>query len=125
MISITDKKDVERVSKPWGYELIWAKTERYAGKVLHIDAGKRLSLQYHEEKEETIYVLSGVLKLHIAAKVGDTPTIMELGEGEAFHIPPGLIHRFEATDDVDLLETSTTELDDVVRLEDDFDRASS
>jgi mannose-6-phosphate isomerase-like protein (cupin superfamily) len=118
------KRQPQRVDKPWGYELIWAKTDRYVGKILHIDAGQALSYQFHRVKEETIYVLRGRLTLHVAH--GDEPPReMELAEGEVFHITPGLRHRFEAKQDVDLLETSTTELDDVVRLEDRYGRAGS
>lgn len=116
--------EVRRVDKPWGYELIWAHTGRYVGKILHINAGAALSYQYHRVKEETIYVLRGALQLHVAE--GDaSPRVVELGEGESFHITPGLRHRFEALSEVDLLEASTPELDDVVRLEDRYGRAGT
>lgn len=110
-----------KVDKPWGYELIWAETGRYVGKILHINAGEALSYQYHEVKEETIYVLSGKLVLHVAEADGPKRTL-ELEPGSCFHITPGLRHRFEAPVDVDLLEASTPELDDVVRLEDRYGR---
>ncbi len=111
-----------RVDKPWGHELIWAHTDRYVGKILHIDAGHALSYQFHRVKDETIYVLSGTLRLHYAH--GDEPsTMLELGPGSVFHVPTGLRHRFEAVDDVDLLEASTPELDDVVRIEDRYGRS--
>jgi len=113
---------IRRVEKPWGYELIWAHTGRYVGKILHIDAGHALSYQYHERKEETIYVLSGTLTLHVASG-DDEPEIVELAAGEAFHIHPGLRHSFEAIGEVELLEVSTPELDDVVRLRDRYGRA--
>jgi quercetin dioxygenase-like cupin family protein len=113
---------VRRVDKPWGYELIWAHTGRYVGKILHINAGAALSYQYHRVKEETIYVLRGVLTLHVSDD-DSPPRVLELGEGAAFHITPGLRHRFQAKADVDLLEASTPELDDVVRLEDLYGRA--
>jgi len=113
---------VRRVEKPWGYELIWAHTGRYVGKILHIHAGAALSYQYHQVKEETIYVLRGVLTLHVSDD-DSPPRVLELGEGSAFHITPGLRHRFQAKADVDLLEASTPELDDVVRLEDLYGRA--
>jgi mannose-6-phosphate isomerase-like protein (cupin superfamily) len=116
------KREAQRVDKPWGYELIWAKTDRYVGKILHIDAGQALSYQFHRVKEETIYVLRGRLTLHVSEDDAP-PRVLELGEGEIFHITPGLRHRFEAAQDVDLLETSTPELDDVVRLEDRYGRA--
>jgi len=116
---------VRRVPKPWGYELVWAHTDRYVGKILHIDAGQALSYQYHRVKAETIYVLSGTLVLHWAeAASEDRPTVEELHEGDVFHIQPGLRHRFEAREAVDLLETSTPELDDVVRLEDRYGRTA-
>jgi len=110
------------VSKPWGHEEIWAETDAYVGKRLVISAGERLSLQYHEEKHETILVVSGVLRLVHGWEVGELETT-ELGAGEVFDIPPGLIHRFEAPEDVELMEVSTPQLDDVVRLSDDYGRA--
>jgi len=118
------KQDVIRVDKPWGYELIWAKSTRYVGKILHIDAGQALSYQFHRTKEETIHVLRGTLMLHVSEDDAP-PRVVVLEEGESFHITPGLRHRFEAKDPVDLLEASTTELDDVVRLEDRYGRAGS
>lgn len=114
--------NVARIEKPWGYELIWAHSGRYVGKILHINAGAALSYQYHRVKEETIYVLSGVLTLHVSED-DRPPRVIELRQGEAFHITPGLRHRFEAKAEVDLLEASTPELDDVVRLEDRYGRA--
>ena len=113
------------VDKPWGHELIWAKTERYVGKILHIKAGEALSLQYHRVKDETIMVLSGRLSFEFFAEDEDPakPTVRELGPREPFHIAPGLRHRMVAIEDTDVLEVSTTELDDVVRLEDRYGRA--
>lgn len=116
--------DVARVEKPWGYEVIWAHTGRYVGKILHINAGAALSYQYHRVKEETIYVLRGLLTLHVSDD-DSPPRVIELGQGESFHIRPGLRHRFEAKAEVDLLEASTPELDDVVRLEDRYGRAGT
>lgn len=116
--------NVTRVEKPWGYELIWAHTGRYVGKILHINSGAALSYQYHRVKEETIHVLSGVLTLHVSDD-DSPPRVIELQRGESFHITPGLRHRFEAKAEVDLLEASTPELDDVVRLEDRYGRAGS
>ena len=113
---------VRRVEKPWGYELIWAHCGRYLGKILHINAGCALSYQYHRVKEETIYVLSGVLTLHVSED-DSPPRVLELKVGEGFHITPGLRHRFEAKGEVELLEASTPEIDDVVRLEDRYGRA--
>ncbi len=116
------KRRPRRVDKPWGYELIWAEATRYVGKLLHINAGEALSYQYHEVKEETIYVLNGTLTLHVSEDEG-APREITLGPGESFHITPGLRHRFEAKEEVELLEASTPELDDVVRLEDRYGRA--
>src|SRR3954453_13622511 len=106
-----------RVEKPWGHELIWAKTDRYVGKILHIKAGEALSLQYHNVKDETIMVLSGKLAFEHFAE-GQEPTTIELLPREPFHVTPLLRHRMIAIEDTDVLEVSTTELDDVVRLED-------
>ncbi len=111
-----------RVDKPWGHELIWAKTERYVGKILHINAGEALSLQYHRQKDETIMVLTGKLRFEHFAE-GEEPKTTELGPREPFHVTPGLRHRMIAIVDTDVLEVSTTELDDVVRLEDRYGRA--
>ena len=111
-----------RVEKPWGHELIWADTDRYVGKVLVIEPDKRLSLQKHLKKDESIYVVSGRLFLHLEDELGEV-RIRELGQGEHERIPTGRIHRFEARDErVELMEVSTPELDDVVRLEDDYGR---
>ena len=113
--------DTQRVVKPWGHELIWAHTDRYVGKILHIEAGKRLSLQVHERKDESILVISGRLRLHHGPRGGAIETT-ELGPGEHRHVPVGMVHRFEAIDTTELVEVSTPELDDVIRLEDDFGR---
>ena len=114
-----------RVEKPWGHELIWAHTERYVGKLIVIEPGKRLSLQKHLRKDESIYVIRGPLRLHLEDDAG-VVQVLELGPGEHRRIAPGRIHRFEATDArVELLEVSTPELDDVVRLEDDFGRTGT
>ena len=116
-------RDIHRVPKPWGYELIFAKTDRYVGKILHVNRGECLSLQYHNRKEETLYVLRGELKLTIESD-GDRRELA-LRAGEAFHIPPLLIHRMEAVEDTDVAEVSTPELDDVVRLEDRYGRSGT
>ena len=116
----------KRVDKPWGYEEIWARTDQYVGKIIRIWAGHRLSLQYHQEKEETIRVLDGQLQLH-HQQTGpeDSISITQLSPGDAYHIKPGITHRFEATtEDVLLVEVSTTQLEDVVRLEDDYGRGA-
>jgi len=109
-----------RVAKPWGYELIWARTDRYVGKILHIEPGHLLSLQYHNTKDESIYVLRGEIVLRV--QQGETLIERPLVEGEAFHIDPKVIHQFEAVVASDLLEASTPEIDDVVRLKDRYGR---
>jgi mannose-6-phosphate isomerase len=110
------------VEKPWGHESIWAVTDRYVGKILHLTAGGRLSLQYHERKDESILVLKGTLRFHLADPAG-TMTIEDLGPGDHRRVPVGRVHRYEAlAEDVDLVEVSTPELEDVVRIEDDFGR---
>jgi len=114
-----------RVPKPWGHELIWAETDRYVGKILHIKAGEALSLQYHEKKDETIFVLSGELVFE-HGPLGDAPLErLTLKAGESFHITPHLRHRMIGGTDCDILEASTPELDDVVRLEDRYGRTGS
>jgi mannose-6-phosphate isomerase len=110
-----------RVEKPWGHELVWAETPRYVAKILVIEAGRRLSLQYHQVKDETVLVLSGRMRLHIGEGDG-LMTVVELGPGDSRHVAPGTLHRYEAIDRLELAEVSTPELDDVVRLEDDFGR---
>lgn len=109
-----------RVEKPWGHELIWARTDRYVGKILHIEAGHVLSLQYHDRKDESIYVLSGEIVLRM--QEDDTLSERRMVQGEAFHIQPKVIHQFEAIAATDLLEASTPEIDDVVRLKDRYGR---
>lgn len=109
------------VEKPWGKEEIWAETPKYVGKYLYIDRGHRLSRQYHEKKEETIRVISGTLTLEI----GSGPDrVLYLDPGETYHVTPRTIHRFGAGihDDVVIVEVSTPELDDVIRLQDDYSR---
>ena len=112
--------DATRVEKPWGYELHWAKTERYVGKVIHVNAGHALSLQYHNVKDETIMLLSGRLVFEIQR--GETREEWEMKPGERVHITPKTVHRMTAIDDCDIIEVSTPELDDVVRLEDRYGR---
>ena len=112
---------VTRVEKPWGYELHWAKTDRYVGKVLHIKAGHALSLQYHNKKDETIYVQSGKMLFEIGPKGGPIEK-REMRPGDSVHVTPLTVHRMTAIEDCDLLEVSTPELDDVVRLEDRYGR---
>lgn len=113
-----------RVEKPWGHELIWAHTDRYVGKVLVIETGKRLSLQYHQQKDESLLVIRGRLRLHLEDEAGVVRT-HDLGPGDHRRIPVGRKHRFEALERVELVEVSTPELDDVVRISDDFGREGS
>jgi mannose-6-phosphate isomerase-like protein (cupin superfamily) len=109
------------VDKPWGNEEIFAETEAYVGKILSIRAGEALSLQYHEHKEETLRVLDGRLELMVGPSRDELATHV-LGSGAVFHIDPGTLHRMVAVTDCRLLEVSTTQLDDVVRLEDRYGR---
>ena len=111
-----------RVDKPWGYELIWARTDRYVGKILHVRKGEALSLQYHRVKDETIRVLTGRLRLETATNGAPTDSQV-LAPGDCAHIPPGLRHRMEALEECEVVEVSTPELDDVVRLEDRYGRS--
>jgi mannose-6-phosphate isomerase len=113
----------ERVEKPWGYELIWAVSEHYAGKLLSVNAGHALSLQFHREKDESWYVLEGRAELEFAA-AGETTTSSEVvTPGAAFRIKPGTVHRIRALEDTVIVEVSTPQLGDVVRLEDSYGRA--
>jgi mannose-6-phosphate isomerase len=109
-----------RVDKPWGYELVWARTDRYVGKILHVRAGHVLSLQYHNLKDETMHVLRGELILR--TRTGDELVSRPFKAGETAHIPAKLIHQIEAVVDSDVLEASTPELDDLVRLQDRYGR---
>jgi mannose-6-phosphate isomerase-like protein (cupin superfamily) len=118
---VSDGTTARRVEKPWGFELIWAHTDRYAGKLIVVETGERLSLQLHRVKEESIYVAAGKLRLHLENDDGEITT-REMGPGEFSHIPVGRRHRFEAIERVEILEVSTPELDDIVRLEDDYGR---
>ena len=112
---------MRKVDKPWGYELIWAETRDYVGKILHIDEGEQLSLQYHEVKDETLYVSSGQLELEL--KEGDELVAHVMNPGDSQHIPPGTVHRMRALSTCDVFEVSTPHLDDVVRIEDRYGRA--
>jgi mannose-6-phosphate isomerase len=113
---------ITRVDKPWGYEVHWAKTDRYVGKVIHIDAGHALSLQYHNQKDETIYLAAGRLLFEI--KEGEDLVRREMKPGEAVHVTPKTVHRMTAITDCDVFEVSTPELHDVVRLEDRYGRTT-
>jgi len=112
---------MEKIEKPWGYEVIWAKTDKYVAKFLHINPNSRMSLQFHKEKEETIYVMAGELKLQL----DKSDSFQLLGPGSIHHVKPGDVHRFGAgARPVMLCEVSTPELDDVVRLADDYKRSN-
>jgi mannose-6-phosphate isomerase len=110
-----------RVDKPWGNELIWALTDRYCGKIITIDTGRRLSLQYHERKDEWIHVLSGRLLLELENDAGELDS-RELGPGDGAHVPVLRRHRYGALERVELIEVSSPEIDDVVRVQDDYGR---
>jgi mannose-6-phosphate isomerase-like protein (cupin superfamily) len=112
---------MRRVNKPWGYEIIWAENPKYLGKILNVMAGKRLSLQYHKIKDETIIVQKGTLKLEVGTSKSDLKTLT-LNEGQSYHIPAGTIHRMSAITDTEVFEVSTPEITDVVRIEDDYNR---
>lgn len=124
-----------RVEKPWGYELHWAKTDRYVGKLIHVNAGHALSLQYHNQKDETIFLWAGRMLFEIAegqegkagggeGAAGVQLTKREMQPGEAVHVTPKTVHRMTAITDCDIFEVSTPELQDVVRLEDRYGRRS-
>ena len=111
-----------KVEKPWGHELIWANTDKYVGKTLFLKAGESLSLQFHKVKDEAWYVLSGRAEVELGG-VGEGMLNREIvGAGAAFHFPPGTVHRVTAVEDTTILEVSTPDLDDIVRLEDRYGR---
>jgi mannose-6-phosphate isomerase len=110
-----------KVEKPWGWELIWAETEAYVGKLLFVRAGESLSLQYHEVKDESWLVREGRARLELGV-IGGELDVLEAGPGDAFRYPPGTIHRVTALEDTLILEVSTPHLDDVVRVEDRYGR---
>ena len=117
-------KHVSRiVEKPWGHERIWAETEQYVGKILHINAGEALSLQYHQVKDETIHLFTGEMLFYVGTIGGELNQI-KLSAGESYHVKPETVHRMVAVTDCDLLEVSTPHLEDVVRLEDRYGRVS-
>ena len=114
------RRDVRTVAKPWGHETIWAHSDRYVGKILHIRAGHALSVQYHERKDETVYLLRG--EIRYCVQVDGELRDVGLRVGDAFRVTPGTVHFMEAVTDCDVLEASTPELDDVVRLSDRYGR---
>ena len=111
---------MRRVEKPWGYEIIWAETERYVAKLLFIKQGQRLSRQYHRKKDETFFVETGEMTLEVGQGADTRP--LEMKPGDTFHCPPGTVHRMIGRTDVRVFEVSTPEIDDVVRLEDAYGR---
>jgi mannose-6-phosphate isomerase-like protein (cupin superfamily) len=112
-----------KVDKPWGYEIWWARTDRYVGKILHLNKGESLSLQFHRVKDETIRLQSGRLLFETGAQ-GEQGSLrrLEMAPGDVVHITPGMLHRMTGIEDCDILEVSTPELDDVVRLDDRYGR---
>ena len=118
---MSGRSKVVVVPKPWGHEIIWAHTDRYVGKILHIQAGHALSVQYHNVKDETVYLLRGEIAYRVQQQNGELRDV-GLKEGDAFRITPGTIHQMEAITDCDVLEASTPDLDDVVRLTDRYGR---
>jgi len=119
---MSGKEPVRYVEKPWGHEIIWAHTPLYVGKVLHIKAGQALSVQYHEKKDETIFLLNGKMIYRVGATAGADLKEISLVAGESFRNEPGTVHQMEAITDCDVLEASTPHLDDVVRLKDRYGR---
>jgi mannose-6-phosphate isomerase len=117
---MSDFEKPKRVEKPWGYELWWAQTDRYVGKLLHVTAGNQLSLQYHVKKDETIHLWSGDMVLVLAD--GDQLVDHVMKPGESYRVKPGTVHRMRAVTDCDVLEVSTPEIEDVVRVKDDYGR---
>ncbi len=116
------KTTVRIVPKPWGHEVIWAASELYVGKVLHIKAGHSLSVQYHEQKDETIHLMSGSMIYRVDEGKGAGLVEVPFAVGESFRNTPGTVHQMEAVTDCDVLEASTPHLDDVVRLTDRYGR---
>lgn len=123
---MSGRVEVKRVPKPWGHEIIWAHTDQYVGKILHITAGQALSVQYHNVKDETVYLLTGELIywVRLSPEEGGTGELQDqrLEAGDSFRITPGTVHYMEAVTDCDVLEASTPHLDDVVRIKDRYGR---
>ena len=115
------KAPARRVDKPWGHEIIWAENDLYVGKILHVRAGEALSLQYHRVKDETLFLVSGRVRVEYG-RAADDLRECELAPGESLRLRPGTIHRLRALEDSDLAEASTPQLDDLVRLEDRYGR---
>jgi mannose-6-phosphate isomerase len=118
------RADESRVEKPWGYEIRWAVTDRYLGKIIHVNQGEALSLQYHEHKDEWLLVSTGAVDIEIGGLDGELET-RRMRAGDAVHLPPHTRHRVTAVEDSDIFEVSTPEINDVVRLEDRYGRAGT
>jgi mannose-6-phosphate isomerase len=114
-----------RVDKPWGHELIWALSDAYCAKIIFVKAGESLSLQFHREKDESWLVHAGKARIDMAAPGEKVPNSEIVGAGAAFRILPGTVHRVTAVEDTTILEVSTPQLEDVVRLEDRYGRAGT
>ncbi len=119
---MSGRVEVRHVPKPWGHETIWAHTDRYVGKILHVKAGQALSVQYHERKDETVYLLKGEMKYWVQLPGESRMQDQALTTGQSFRITPGTVHYMEAVTDCDVLEASTPELDDIVRIKDRYGR---
>ena len=118
------RADESRVDKPWGYEIRWAITDRYLGKIIHVKRGEALSLQYHERKDEWLLVSKGAVDFEMGGLDGELEKV-RLQAGDSVHLPPRTRHRVTAVEDTDIFEVSTPEMDDVVRLEDRYGRAGT
>ncbi|HEX7264914.1 MAG TPA: cupin [Candidatus Dormibacteraeota bacterium] len=118
------RADGSRVDKPWGYEIRWAITDRYLGKILHVNRGEALSLQYHERKDECLLVSNGLIDIELGGADGNLEKV-RMRSGDTVHLTPGTRHRITAVEDADIFEVSTPEIEDVIRLEDRYGRAGT
>jgi mannose-6-phosphate isomerase len=119
-----NRADKSRVDKPWGYEIRWAITDRYLGKILHVNRGEALSLQYHERKDECLLVSNGSIDIELGGADGHLEKV-RMRSGDTVHLTPGTRHRITAVEDADIFEVSTPEIEDVIRLEDRYGRAGT
>jgi mannose-6-phosphate isomerase len=119
-----NRADESRVDKPWGYEIRWAITDRYLGKILHVNRGEALSLQYHERKDECLLVSHGSIDIELGGADGNLEKV-RMRSGDTVHLTPGTRHRITAVEDADIFEVSTPEIEDVIRLEDRYGRAGT
>ena len=117
------RADESRIDKPWGYEIRWAITDRYLGKIIHVNKGEALSLQYHERKDEWLLLTKGEVDIEIGSTDRDLKKV-RMRPGDSVHLPPGTRHRVTAVEDSDIYEVSTADMDDVVRLEDRYGRVN-